>query len=76
MASPARRRVNLTIPVDKLEQAKNQGLNLSRVLEEAIDRRLKEEKARRWQEDNREAIAAYNAYIEKFGCFGDRHRSF
>jgi post-segregation antitoxin (ccd killing protein) len=31
----------------------------------------REARKRAWQEENREAIEAYNAYIDKYGCFGD-----
>ena len=33
-------------------------INLSKTLEESLERLLREERARRWQEENREAIEA------------------
>jgi post-segregation antitoxin (ccd killing protein) len=31
-------------------------------------------RTRTWQKENREAIEAYNAYIDKYGCFGDEDK--
>jgi post-segregation antitoxin (ccd killing protein) len=39
-----------------------------------LPKRLKEARARRWQEKNREAIEAYNKFIEKHGLFNDIRR--
>jgi antitoxin CcdA len=37
---------------------------------------LAEVKRKRWLEDNRDAIAAYNEHIDKHGAFSDDLRSF
>ncbi|MCK5294852.1 MAG: type II toxin-antitoxin system CcdA family antitoxin, partial [Arcobacteraceae bacterium] len=37
---------------------------------------VREEKNRRWQDENKEAIEHYNKRIEKFGVFSDSIRSF
>ncbi|MGF7176769.1 type II toxin-antitoxin system CcdA family antitoxin [Azospirillum doebereinerae] len=46
--------------------------------ESAKDRRprLTEAEKQRWMEENREAFAAYDAFVEKHGVFGDEHRLF
>ena len=41
-----------------------------------LERELAEARANKWRESNREAIAAYNEYIEKHGAFSDGMRSF
>ena len=46
-------------------------LHLSRMLKEHLPRGLREARARRWQENNREAIETYNKFIEKHGLFND-----
>jgi antitoxin CcdA len=46
-------------------------LTLSRILKEYLPKRLKEARAARWQEENRQAIEAYNKFIEKHGLFND-----
>jgi antitoxin CcdA len=77
MAAPVRDRsapkkpVNLSINSDLLRQARELKVNLSKELEERLVEILREERARRWQEDNREAIEAHNRLIEKYGLFND-----
>lgn len=63
--------VNLSINSDLLRQARERRINLSRMLEEQLERVLRAERARRWQEENREAIEAHNRYVEKYGLFND-----
>ena len=73
---PARKRpVNVTIDEDVLADAKRLGINLSQVLEDELRKRVTEEKTRRWQEENREAIEAHNLFIEKHGIFGEEFRN-
>jgi antitoxin CcdA len=69
--SAPKKPVNLTINSDLLRQARELKLNLSRTLEERLVEILKEERARRWQEENREAIEAHNRFVEKHGLFND-----
>ena len=66
-----RKAVNLSINSDLLRQAREHKINLSSVLEEQLERILREERGRRWKEENREAIEAYNQFIEKYGVFND-----
>lgn len=63
--------VNLTINSDLLRQAREMKINLSQSLEAKLEQLLREERARRWQEENREAIEAHNRYVEKYGLFND-----
>jgi antitoxin CcdA len=66
--------VNLSINSDLLRQARELGVNLSRTLEGQLEQLVRAERARRWQEDNREAIEAYNRFIEEHGIFNDIRR--
>lgn len=68
--------VNLSISRPLLRRARALKLNLSRFLEEALERRLREEQARQWLEENREAIKAYNERIERDGPFNKDLLSF
>jgi antitoxin CcdA len=63
--------VNVSINSDLLRQAREMKVNLSKTLEESLERLLREERARRWQEENREAIEAHNRFVEKYGVFND-----
>lgn len=67
MAAAATRKkaVNLTIDANLLAEARDAGTNLSAVLEQA----LRSERARRWREENREAIEANNAQLEREGMW-------
>jgi len=74
--SPAKKAANLSIRADLLEEARAYKINLSQTLEAALQVELKKEKERRWREENRAAIDAYNRYVEKHGLFSDRYRTF
>lgn len=69
--TPAKKAVNLSIDSELLKAAREDGLNLSKVLERA----LKEERARRWLAENKDAIEAYNEDIRKHGVWSDGLRS-
>jgi antitoxin CcdA len=77
MAAPVRDRsarkkpVNVSIDSDLLQQARELKVNLSKALEGRLAEIVREERARRWQEDNREAIEAYNRVVDKHGLFDD-----
>lgn len=62
-----RKPVNVTIQANVLADAKALGINVSRVADAAVARAVREEKERRWLKENREAIEAHNAWIEKNG---------
>jgi antitoxin CcdA len=68
---PAKKPVNLSIDRDLLQEARSLKVNLSKALEERLHEIVRQERARRWQEDNREAIEAYNRFIDKYGLFND-----
>jgi antitoxin CcdA len=43
---------------------KKLGINLSRACEDALRKEIAAERGRRWQEENAEAIAAWNIWAE------------
>jgi antitoxin CcdA len=69
-------RLNITVDADLLSEARKQGLNLSELMERAIADVTKAERARKWREDNAEAIEQYNAMIEEEGLWSDGLRQF
>ncbi len=71
MTAATRRRLNLSIPENLIAEARKAKLNLSRFLEEKLEELVRSERARRWQDENKEAINAYNARIERQGLHGD-----
>ena len=77
-------RITIELDAESIAAAKAAGLDLSKLLVEALRRRLPglhaSERAginRRWQEENRDAIEAYNQMIEEDGyVFSDSVRTF
>lgn len=67
---------NLSINADLLSQAKALNLNLSATLELALVDALRRRREELWLEENRSAIAAYNAQVEQDGVFSDGARGF
>lgn len=71
-----KRPTNLSLNSDLLRQARELDINLSQLLEQALDAEVRKKRAEQWLLENREAIAQYNADIEKNGVFSDGLRSF
>lgn len=67
---------NLSINSDLLKKARDQNINLSAALEQALTSQLKAKQAQQWLEQNRNAIAAYNKAVDENGVFSDGLRSF
>lgn len=76
MNTVAKKAANLSIRADLLEEARAYKINLSQTLEAALQVEVKKEKERRWLEENRAAIEAYNREVAEHGLFSDRFRSF
>ena len=72
----AKRAANVSVRIDLLDAAREAGINLSASLERALTEELANVKRARWQEENRDAIAAYNEYVDEHGAFSDGVRSF
>jgi post-segregation antitoxin (ccd killing protein) len=77
-------RVTLELDAESLAAAKEAGIDLSQLLVEALRRKLpklhaaeREGAARKWYEENKEAVDAVNRMIEQDGyVFSDGARSF
>lgn len=67
---------NVTVNSDLLTQAKEYKINISATLESALADALKLKKIDIWKEENKAAIASYNAVIEEYGLFSDEMRMF
>lgn len=72
----AKRATNVSIRGDLLDAAREAGVNLSATLERGLMEELANVRSARWREENREAIAAYNEYVEEHGAFSDGIRTF
>lgn len=71
-----KRPANLSVNVDLLAKAREEGLNLSAVLEAALAETLRARIREAWVRENTAAIEAYNAEVESRGVFSDSLRSF
>ncbi|CAN5350947.1 hypothetical protein BH10PSE15_BH10PSE15_02330 [soil metagenome] len=67
LSASKRRSVNLSLDDAVVAEAREYGINLSRISEEALAKAVKKERERRWQEENREAIEANNRWLEENG---------
>ena len=67
---------NVSVRSDLLVAAREAKINLSATLERALEEKLAALKRELWREENREAIAAYNEFLEDHGTFSDGVRSF
>jgi len=73
---PQKKAVNLSISRDLLNRARIVDLNLSSILEAALEQRLQEQAREQWLTENRAGIDAYNEQVEKHGVFSDGLRAF
>lgn len=76
IVSGKRKPVNLSLDTGIVAAAREAGLNLSQISEAALRAATREEHARRWEEENREAIEGNNRWVEKHGLPLEKYRLF
>lgn len=69
-------KLNLTIDPEVAAEARALGINMSDVAEKAIAGASKAERNRRWVEENRAALDAYAAEVERDGVLLAKYRTF
>ena len=67
---------NLSVRSDLVRKARAFKLNLSEVLERALEYAFRERARRSWLQENEDAIDDYNEQVEKRGVFSDGWRRF
>ena len=67
---------NLSLNSDLLKRSRDLNINLSATLEQALKAKLAETEAEKWKRENKNAIKAYNEFVEEHGCFSDEFREF
>ncbi len=67
---------NLSLNSDLLKRTRALNINLSATLEQALKDKLKSIEAKKWVKENKNAIKAYNNFVEENGCFSDEYREF
>ena len=71
-----KRAINLSLNSKVLDMARDMGMNISQTVDTLLTEAVLKQYWERWNEDNAEAIAAYNERIEREGLFSDRVRTF
>ena len=72
----AKRATNLSLNAKVLDMARELGMNISQTVDALLAEEVQRRYWARWNEDNKEAIAAYNARIERDGLPLAKYRSF
>jgi len=67
---------NLSVNSDLLNAARESGVNLSAVLEEALAEKVAAARREKWIRENADAIQRYNDLVEQHGLFSDGQRGF
>ena len=67
---------NLSLNSDLLKKCKDLKINLSATLEQALSDKLAKLNSEKWADENKNAIQAYNQFVDEHGCFGDEFREF
>ena len=67
---------NLSLNAKVLEAARNMGMNLSQTVDTLLAEEVKRRYWEKWNEDNKEAIAAYNERVATDGIWGAKYRTF
>jgi antitoxin CcdA len=62
-----RRAANVTLPEHLLAEARGLGINVSQACERGLAAEVAEIRARRWLEENRAAMDAWNDYAQQHG---------
>ena len=68
--------INLGLNCNLLKKCKDLKLNLSATLEQALSDKLAKLNSEKWTDENKNAIQAYNQFIDEHGCFGHEFREF
>lgn len=74
--SASKKPANLSVNSDLLKKARDLDVNLSSVLEQALEEEVKLRLRERWLRENQAAIAEYNARVDAGGVFSDGVRGF
>ena len=76
LTQASRRATNVTLPVELLAQARVLGLNVSQACERGLEAEISRRQALQWKEQNREAFASSNDYVERHGIPLAKFRQF
>ena len=66
---------NVTIRSDLLDEARALKINLSQEFEQHLSEVVRKQRGEQWKRENREAIKAYNKFVEENGIWSDEFRT-
>jgi antitoxin CcdA len=69
--TPKKRAVNLFVDTELLDEARRMRVNLSETLEGHLRTIVRAEQERRWLQENRQALDAYNNRVAEHGLLSD-----
>ena len=69
-----KRAVNLFVDVELLDEARRMNINISETLDQRLRGLVRAEQEKRWRQENREALASINAFIDQHGLLASRLR--
>ena len=69
-----KRAVNLFVDADLLDEARRLRINISETLEHRLRSIVRGQQERRWLEENQEAIASINAFLDSHGLLASKLR--
>lgn len=76
MTSERKAATNLSVRADLVRKARALKINLSSVLESALEQAIRGAEREAWLAENADAIDEYNALVAKRGVFSDDWRRF
>lgn len=62
-----RKPTNVSLDAALVEEARQLGVNISLASTRGLEQAVKQARAERWLEENRQALDSYNAYVEANG---------
>lgn len=71
-----KRATNVSLNSDLLAKAKERGINISQACEAGLAKQIAELEAKKWLEENMEALQSSNEYVERHGLPLARFRQF
>jgi antitoxin CcdA len=73
--NPLKKATNVSIRSDLLADARELKINLSQEFENHLAEVVRRRRAEQWKVENREAIKAYNKFVEENGIWSDEFRT-
>jgi antitoxin CcdA len=75
-AASVKKTTSITLSADVLMEAKKLGINISQACDQFLRQLVRDEQARRWQQEHKEFVAAYNDTVNAEGLPLDQWRTF